>query len=71
MTGDEPRVVDIKGSGPALVDQENEKVPGLAPTPAATVTVTPEKDPFMVQVDQNDPSHARVCIFLRGRPGLT
>jgi len=69
ITGGESRIVDIRGSGPALVskeDKEGEKAPALAPTPAATVAVTPENDPFMVQLDQNDPSHARVRVSLCG-----
>lgn len=52
-----------KSSEPALVGKENEKAPGLAPTPAATVAAdASEKDPFLVQIDKNDPGHAMVCV---------
>jgi len=67
--------VGTKGSEPNLVDSENKRGPNsaLAPT-TAVVQVAPEADPFMVQIDKDDPNHAMVrisCILsLRGWTGF-
>lgn len=64
MASDESRTVNLRGSEPAFAGQENEKMSGLATPPTATgVEDAQEEDPFMVQLDKNDPRHARVRIF--------
>ena len=50
----------IKGSQPTLVDKENEAPP---PTTAVAVAqIIPEADPFIVQINKDDPTHAMVCV---------
>lgn len=60
------RTVSIKGFDPALANREKEKGLGQAPLPAAAVVAkgTPE-DPFVVKLDQNDPTHPKVRTALR------
>ena len=64
IASDKSRTGDVKGLEPALESQENEKSSGLSLPPIITVVekIPVEKDPFLVQLDQNDPSHPRVCI---------
>jgi len=58
----ELRTVDVEGSEATLVSQEKRDSPGLAPLPSAAVAKdTLEEDPFMVKLNQNDPSHPKVC----------
>ena len=61
------RTVSVKGFEPALASQEKEKGLGQAPLPATAVVVAkgaPEEDPFMVKLDQNDPTHPKVRTVL-------
>ena len=61
---DESKTVNVKDSEPVPVGQENGKASGLASPPATTVAVdASEMDPFMVQIDKNDPTRAMVCVF--------
>jgi len=66
-TSYELRTVDVKGFEPALASREKEKGLGQAPLPAAAVVLAkgaPEEDPFVVKLDQNDPSHPKVRTTL-------
>jgi len=55
--------VAIEGSDPNLVELEDKRGPNLASTPTtAVVQVAPDADPFMVQIDKDDPNHAMVRI---------
>lgn len=66
ITSGELRTVGVEGSEATLVSEEKEKPPGLAPLPPAAVTSdTPEEDPFIVELSQNDSSHPKVCISRR------
>ena len=59
----ELRTVGVEGSEATLVSREKGESSGLAPIPpAAVVKDTPEEDPFMVKLNQNDPDHPRVCV---------
>jgi len=57
----------ITTSEPILVGQGDK---GVLP-PAAAVQITPEADPFMIQIDRNDPNYVMVCISCLFRSWLT
>jgi len=62
----ESRTVSVKGFKPTLASREKENMPSQAPLPVAVVVADGAvEDPFMVKLDQSDPSHPKVCIFLR------
>ena len=59
----ELRAVGVEGSEATLVNQEKGDPQGLAPLPLAVAAKdTPEEDPFMVKLSQDDPSHSNVCV---------
>ena len=59
----ELRIVGVEGSEANLVSQEKGDPPCLALLPPAAVAKdTPEEDQFMVKLNQNDPSHPKVCV---------
>ena len=60
-TTDEPRTVYIQDFGSTLMGWEG-KTPGLALPPTAAVAEdAPGEDPFVVKLDQSDPSLPKVC----------
>ena len=60
--GDELGAANIKVSETTLVTQGG--TPGSALAPATTVgEVRPEEDPFVINLDRNDPDHPLVCIL--------
>jgi len=63
VTSGELRAVGVEGSEATLVSQEKGDPPGLVLFPAAAVAKdTPDEDAFMVELNQNDPSHPMVCV---------
>ena len=59
----------ITASEPTLIGQGDEE----ALPPTAVVQITSEADPFMIQIDRNDPSHAMVrdsCLFRSWLTGI-
>jgi hypothetical protein len=52
----------VKGSGPTVIHLGDEESPSSTfPPAAAVVQLVPEVDPFMVQIQRDDPRHAMVC----------
>jgi len=72
-TSCESRAVGVKAVGPPLVSREKGEGLGQTtlPAPVVVAKATLEEDPFVVKLDQSDPSHPKVCVIPSFFPWLT